>query len=145
MVIEPEDRTDPPHYDLSARLDAAVISIYTANISIIHGAVLSILVFKVLRSFIESGPPLGYANLYGTHAQVIWCSISVFAMMCWIAIEYYWLMSLISQRPYPLVTFFQFALGLCQIGVAYLVTYPRFYIWAVLVCSVVGFFAYCHS
>src|SRR5260370_18370705 len=90
---------------LQRRIDSAFLSIYSANMSIIHGATIYTLVYRAIESLIYKHNPSKYeAHFYTNHVQLIFSFCVVLGIIFWVASEYYWFMILIRRRPSPIAT-----------------------------------------
>ena len=131
--------------DISAylsRRDASFIATYSTNMSIIQGISIAFAADKFLATF---SPVFSRGRLNVDDWQNIFAFVCTIVVFAWVAVEYYWFMTVIKRRPAPRDTVVHFSLGAvqCLLGLSV----GRFDQWVfclILVC-VVGLVAHANS
>lgn len=124
------------------RRDASFIATYSTNMSIIQGISIAFAADKFLVVF---SPVFTLGQIAIDDWQNLLAFVCTIVVFAWVAVEYYWFMTVVRRRPVPRDTVVQFALGAvqCLLGLSV----GRFNQWVfclVLLCSV-GLIAHLNS
>src|SRR5438045_426951 len=116
--------------ELRRRVQDAFVSIYSTNMGIIHGATLYTFVYRALTAVVYGDSSSKFDDSYffeSNYLGLVFCCLTVLAIMSWVATEYYWFMSLVPRTPAFVDTIVHFFQGMFQLGCAFLVTSPHFF------------------
>lgn len=119
---------------LSERIDASFVSIYSANLSIIHGATIYTAVYQAFTLAIYHHPSADqteyYSYFYTSTFQLVCGLLLVLSIIVWVAVEYYCIMIIVRQQPSAIDTVVQYTIGASEIASAFVVNVPLFLLWS---------------